>query len=142
MAIYKMDGNGATIKIGSSTTAAVGVNTIGVPGFTRQEIAAANLDTTGFIPKIVAKLKDGGTVTVNVDLLALANFTGASDNSKWTITFPDSAGSVVFYGTVSGVPEAKLNNGESPSVDVVITVTNLTDAKVKTDPVVTFGSGT
>lgn len=139
--IYKMDGNGTTIKIGESTTAAVGVNTIGVPGFTRQEIAAANLDTTGFIPKVLAKLKDAGDFTLNVDFKSSAAFYGMTDNSKLTITFPDSAGTAVLYGSVKSVSEAKWNNGESPTVDVAITVTNLTSAGVKTDPVITLGSG-
>lgn len=139
--IYKMDGNGTTIKIGESTTAAVGVNTIGVPGFTRQEIAAANLDTTGFIPKVLAKLKDAGDFTVNVDMTADSAFRNMTDNSQLTITFPDSAGSIVLYGSVKSVSEAKWNNGESPTVDVGITVTNLTSAGAKTDPVVTYGSG-
>lgn len=140
--LYKMDGNGSTIKIGEATTAAVGVNTIGVPGFTREEINAANLNTTGFIPKLLAKLKNAGDFTVNVDLKASAAFSGMTDNSKLTITFPDSAGSVVLYGSVKSMSEAKLNNNESPTVDVAITVTNLTSAGVKTDPVITFGSGT
>ena len=138
MATKKFDGNGITIKVGESSTAAAGVNTITIPGWKRGTFNADDLSTTGFIPKIAAALKESNAFTVNVDFLDQAAFSGAADNDKFTLTFPGSHGSLVLYGTVTGVGDSSFKNGENPTVDVEITPTHLTSAGAKTDPVLTI----
>lgn len=138
MATKKFDGNGITIKVGEASTAAAGVNTITIPGWKRGTFNADDLSTTGFIPKIAAALKESNAFTVNVDFLDQAAFSGSADNDKFTLTFPGSHGSLVLYGTVTGVGDSSFKNGENPTVDVEITPTHLTSAGVKTDPVLTI----
>lgn len=138
MATKKFDGNGITIKVGEASTAAAGVNTITIPGWKRGTFNADDLSTTGFIPKIAAALKESNAFTVNVDFLDQAALSGAADNDKFTLTFPGSHGSLVLYGTVTGVGDSSFKNGENPTVDIEITPTHLTSAGVKTDPVLTI----
>ena len=138
MATKKFDGNGMTIKVGESATEAAGVHSITIPGWKRGTFNADDLSTTGFIPKIAANLKESNAFTVNVDFLDQAAFSGSSDNDKFTITFPNSKGSLVLYGTVTGIGDASSKNGESPTIDVEITPTHMTSAGVKTDPVLTI----
>lgn len=138
MATKKFDGNGITIKVGEASTAAAGVNTITIPGWKRGTFNADDLSTTGFIPKIAAALKESNAFTVNVDFLDQAAFSGSADNDKFMLTFPGSHGSLVLYGTVTGVGDSSFKNGENPTVDVEITPTHLTSAGVKTDPVLTI----
>lgn len=138
MASKKFDGNGATLKIGEATTAAAGINSLNVPGFKRATFNADDLSTTGYIPKIAATLKESNAFSVNVDFRDQAAVTGASDNSKLTITFPSTFGTLVMYGSVTGVNDSTFKNGENPTIDVEITLTHLTSAGVKTDPVLTI----
>lgn len=139
MAGKKFDGNGCTIKGAAEISA--GVNSITAPGWVKQEIDDSDLSNSEVQTAIASALKKYNACTVNVDFSILSALTANEENQLWTITFPKGKGSMTFWGEILSIADSQFMNGQSPTCDVQILVTNRNASGVETKPVLTISEG-
>lgn len=139
MAGKKFDGNGTKIKGAADFTA--GINSIGVPGWSKTEIDDSDLSNVDVMTAILATLKKYNAATFNIDFAAAGQLASEEGNQEWTITFPKSKGTLTFWGQIQAVADSSFVNNESPTRDVTITLTNLNATGVETKPVLTISEG-
>lgn len=132
--IKTLQGNGVVISGGS---AAIG----GVTGFTGgghtvEAIEDTDLSNANFKTFVPAALKEGNDVTISVKSLNKSAITDG--NQQFTITFPNSHGSLVFWGFVTNSGDIALSSNIGATTDVTIKISNLNAAGVETPPVLTL----
>jgi len=133
----KIDGNGCKIKFGSGSDLAV--QTITIPGWSKQEIDDTDLGNADVMTAFAAALKKYNNLVVNADFLKGASFT--EGNAECTITFPQSKGTLVCWVDLLSVGDAQFQNGQNPTCDYTFVLTNKNATGVITKPVLTISLG-
>ena len=96
-------------------------------GATLKEYEAVTV-TCAYDPAIAADVETPATSSLD------------DSNQAHTLTFPDSAGTVVFWGEISSVGKASAETDGEMTYDVEVTPTNRNAADVETPPVFAVGS--
>jgi len=127
----KFDGNGTLIKFGTGSD--LKVNTITMPGWTKDEIDDTNLGNAAVMTAFLSNLKKYNDMVVNADL----GESITEGNQLVTITFPDSRGTFVCWADLKSIGDVSFANKTSPACDYTLLLTNRNATDVETAPVLT-----
>lgn len=110
--------------------------TITVPGWTKEEMDVSTLSNTAFRTFVLKKLKTVNDLVLKLEFDAAVWKAIPETNGSWTITFPDSAGSVVLWADVKelGDVEVDVDNNDQLMFDLTLKVTNRNGSGVETGP--------
>jgi len=110
--------------------------TITVPGWNKEEMDVSTLSNTAFRTFVLKKLKTINDLVLKLEFDVAVWKTIPEGNGPWTITFPDSAGSVVLWADVKEVGdiEVDVDNNDQLTFDLTLKVTNRNGSGVETGP--------
>jgi len=119
-----MDGQSTTISLGATTLQEVSISPPSVSS--GGEIDVTTMQNSAWRTKAPKKLHELGEVSFSAlyDPAQIGTYlSGVGSNQAITITFAD-ASTLVFYGWVDSFAPSELSEGEAPTVDVTIIVSN------------------
>ena len=122
-----IDGNGVTVSQGSTAIGNI-VSIDNLPGWSKSEIDDTALDNQAVTTYILGNLKTYTNLSITVKLSGVSSI--AEGNSQWTITFPGSAGSLVFWGDLMEQGQPSFQTGQGVTVPLTIKPTNLNTSGV------------
>ncbi|MDD3886646.1 MAG: hypothetical protein PHI35_07235 [Victivallaceae bacterium] len=128
------DANGCSLKTGSTVIG--GITEMSIPGWSRQEIDDTELGNVNYTTAVLGNLKTADDFTC---VIKLANSGEVSvGNKEYTITLPDSAGTLVFWADLKQFGATDAKNAQGLTLTLTFKVTNLNAAGVETIPVLTL----
>lgn len=119
-----MDGQSTTISVGSATLQEVSISPPSISS--GGEIDVTTMSNTAWRTKAPKKLHELGEVSFSAlyDPAQIGtHLTSVGTNQAITITFADAT-TLVFYGWVDSFSPSEISEGEAPTADVTIIVSN------------------
>ena len=128
-----VDGQGTTVTLAG---VAIEPKSLTVPGWAKEVLSRTTLANTAVKTKQVAKLKEISDFVLTKEYNPGGDVAGVSEaNGEVIITFPDSAGSLTFWGTATQWSEPEVGVDGELEHSLTITPTNLNAASAETPPV-------
>jgi len=124
----KYDGHGVTLN-------SLKVIDVTLPGWVKQTYEVTLLANLTVKTKKSGALKEVNDITATVEYDPTVIGTLDTANKVWTLTWPNTGGSIAFWGELSAVGDVTLQEDTRATCQVTITVTNLNAAGVETAPV-------
>lgn len=119
-----MDGHATTISLGSATLQEVSISPPSISSGGAIEVTT--MQNTNWRTKAPKKLHELGEVSFSAlyDPALIGTYlSGVGSNQAITITFADTS-TLVFYGWVDSFSPSEVTEGEAPTADVTIVVSN------------------
>jgi hypothetical protein len=119
-----VDGHATTISLGSADLQEVSISPPSISS--GGEIDVTSMSNTSWRTKAPKQLHELGEVSFSAlyDPAKIGTYlTGVGSNQAITITFAD-ASTLVFYGWVDSFSPSEISEGEAPTADVTIIVSN------------------